>query len=265
MRVIILTESPKGTAAHHLPYLLQSDKIEVVQVIRSHGVKLNRKKYLVKKIKKSFAIGPLGVLNGLRMRKWFGENIDKELNLLSLEEICLQQGIPYAEVDITNSDQTIQLFQSSKADIGISLGNSFISKKVFSIPALGMINIHHEILPDYQNAQSIIWQLYNNSSYTGYTIHEITSKIDGGNILYQEKIPISFQHNLSKTILATSLFLLKASARGLVELLEKYSSYSAVAKPQQGGKIYTTPSGFQFLRILKNFNSLKKMNQITNQ
>jgi len=260
MRVIILTESGKGTAAHHLPYLLKSPQIEIVQVIRSMGKKPNRKKHLWNKVKKSFTIGPLGVLNGIRMRKWFGKNVDQQLQLADISTQCHTNGIPYSEVDRTNSSETIQLFRAANADIDISLGNSFISKKVFSIPANGMINIHHEILPDFQNAQSIIWQLYNKSTVTGYTIHVITSDIDGGNILYQETIPISFCETLSETIASTSVQLLKASANGLVTLLENYTKFAAGSVPQGPGQHYTTPTALQFLRIWKNFNKLKNKN-----
>jgi methionyl-tRNA formyltransferase len=258
MRVILLTESEKGTAAHHLPYLLESEKIKVVMVIRSRGIKADKKKYWSKKIRKSFTIGPLGVINGFRMRTWFGENVNQLLRLPPLKEICAVNGIEYAEVDYTNGNDTVELFKKANADIGISLGNSYISKKVFSLPAHGMINIHHEILPEYQNAQSIIWQLYNNSAETGYTIHKITPKIDGGDILFQEKVPIVFKEKLSDTIAHTSASLLKASAIGLVRVLENFNIYTGQAKPQGQGKCYTTPTGLQFFRIVRNFNRLKK-------
>ena len=262
MRVIILTESSRGTAAHHLPFLLNCPQIEIVQVVKSKGQKLNRKKHLISKIKKAIAIGPLGVINGFRMRKWFGENIDRHLNLEDLEQICKRNNIRFAVTDMTNSQMTMDLFTAANADIGVSLGNGFISKKIFSIPALGMINIHHEILPEYQNAQSIIWQLYNYSSYTGYTIHAVTSKIDGGDIVYQEKLPIIFKKTLSETITATSISLLKASAEGLVRLLQNYSTFIREAKPQGAATSYTTPSGRQLFRILKNFNRLKRENGV---
>lgn len=257
MRVLILTETSLGTAAHHLPWLINHPGIEVVQVIRSRGLKKSRKKFWIKKIRKAFAIGPLGVLNGIRMRKWFGPALEARLSLVPIELQCKEAHIPYAEVAITNSEETIGLFRQAKATLGISLGNSFISPKLFNIPEKGMINIHHEILPDYQNAQSIIWQLYNNSASTGYTIHQITKRIDQGAILYQEHIPIVFGANLPETIAATLEALLKASARGLVTLLDNYAALAPNAKAQGAGKSYTTPTYGQYQRILRNHNKLR--------
>ena len=61
-----------------------------------------------------------------------------------------------------------------------------------------MLNIHHEELPAFRNAQSVIWQLHEGRNKTGYTVHEITREIDGGRILKQSRSPSS-----SKTRLVT--------------------------------------------------------------
>ena len=89
---------------------------------------------------------------------------------------------------------------SLNVDLAISLGCSYISSKIFNIPKYGMINIHHEILPEYQNAQSVIWQLFNNSNKTGYTIHKITKKIDDGPILFKKERDIIISDTLRKTL-----------------------------------------------------------------
>jgi methionyl-tRNA formyltransferase len=161
-------------------------------------------------------------------------------------------------VPYTNSIETQQILSELRPDIGLSLGNGYISAKVFKIPRYGMINIHHEILPDYQNAQSIIWQLYNGSSETGYTIHCIDKNIDTGDILLQERVPIVFKPTLGETVAATMAALLDSSAIGLKRLLEDFNTYFDAGVPQGGGAKYTTPTYRQYLKILKQFERLKK-------
>ena len=203
IEVVILTSSNYGVAAHHLPFLVHSDKIKVKAVIVSRGILVNRNKFYKNKLKKMLKIGFFGTINGIRMRKWYNENLLKIQPVQSLEKQCLEFEIPYYVVDSTNSDETQQLFKQANATIGLSLGNGYISKKIFSIPKFGMINIHHEQLPNYQNAQSIIWQLFNTSNETGYTIHKIDSKIDTGEILFQENIAIHFHNSLGETVTKT--------------------------------------------------------------
>jgi methionyl-tRNA formyltransferase len=147
---------------------------------------------------------------------------------------------------------------SANPDLGLSLGNNYIGSKIFSLPLFGMLNIHGEILPAFQNAQSVIWQLYEESSETGYTIHKIDKKIDTGEIVKQEAFPIIFKSSLSETVSVTNYEILKKSATGLIEVLNNFDQYYQNAKPQGKGKAYTTPSLSQFIKIYQNFKKLRK-------
>ncbi len=258
MRVIILTTSLYGTTGHHLPALHQCKDVEIAMVVVSEGQVINRKKQILKRIKKILKIGLRGAMNGIRMRKWYTEDINKYCKVENAEEYCRAHNIPLKRVPSTNSEETIQLFKEANADVGLSLGNGYISGKVFKVPKCGMLNIHHEVLPQYQNAQSIIWQLYNGSSETGYTIHKINKHIDTGEILLQEKMPIVFRDTLEDTVAFNYARLFDASAEGLVRVLKNFEQYFAAAKPQGKGTSYTTPSYMQFLKIKKQFEKLKK-------
>ena len=257
MKIIILTSSRWGTAAHHLPYLLQIKSCEVAMVIFSRGKISDKGKHYFKKFKKILSVGILGAINGIRMRKWYNENTAKYAGTVDLKDTCEQSKIPFFEVETINSEKTISLFKQANADVGISMDNGYIGKKIFSVPKFGMLNIHHEILPEYQNAQSVIWQLYNNSSFTGYTIHKIDRQIDTGEILFQEKIPIIFKNTLADTVAHTSAVLLKSSAKGLLYVMEHFEQLQKNAKPQNEEKKYFTPNIFQFLKIYRNYRKLR--------
>ena len=258
MKIIILTSSRYGTASHHLPYLIDSGSCEICAVILNEKTLRDRKKFYKNKIRKVFQIGLLGALNGIRMRKWFDQDMADYKRILEIESICAEYGIPFYKTDSINSRSTIDLFKRADADLGISLGNGYIGQKVFSIPKYGMINIHHEILPDFQNAQSVIWQLYFMSNRTGYTIHKIDKHIDTGEILYQGSVPMNFMSSLRQTVTKTSVSLLEASANGLLNVLKDFDHYYHNAKPQGQGRSFTTPTIWQYFRILRNFKELKK-------
>lgn len=257
MKVTVLTADLEGVASHHLQQLLKHPEIEVTVVIYSKGIIKNRKRFLMRKVKKAIKIGFWGTLNGIRMRAWYREGTKAFLNIENLETLCDKHRIPFYTVQEINAAQTVSILKDSQAELGLSLGNGYISSKVFLTPKFGMINIHHEQLPDYQNAQSVIWQLYNGSTVTGYTIHQITKNIDEGEILYEEVVPILFRDSLGETVSATYAALYNASAAGLVKVLKDFYHYFDNAEPQGVGKKYTTPGLFQFLRVQSNFNKLK--------
>ncbi len=260
MKILILTSSERGSAAHHLPYLVEHDGCEVVSVILNKGNKGNSKKFYKRKIKKMMKVGPLGTLNGIRMRKWYREDLRELLATKSLSEQCASYGIPFFETPSINCPRTRKLFREAHAQTGLSLGNGYIREDVFSIPEYGMLNIHHELLPEYQNAQSIIWQLYNESRYSGYTIHKINKYIDAGKILLREKVPIAFKDTLGETVTHTQALLLQHSAHGLTKVLDNFEDYYEVAEPQGAGQKYTTPTFWEFLKIHRNYRKLKKEN-----
>ena len=161
-----------------------------------------------------------------------------------------------------NCETTKKLFKDAKADVGLSLGNSYISKSVYSIPKYGMLNIHGEILPEFKGAQSIIWPIYKNQSETGFTIHQIDNKIDTGDILHQEKTQIEFHRTLKETVIRNLDFSRTRGPLALSYVCENYKMIKERALKQFGGETFTTPSLRQFLKMTKNnramFKSIKE-------
>ncbi len=195
------------------------------------------------------------------MRPWFNAHVEEYLNIPELKAICEAVGCDHITVDQLNSDETRRVLLDRSLDIAISLGNGFIAPSVFSIPRLGMLNIHHEVLPEYQNAQSVIWQLYHRSNQTGFSIHQITRNIDQGQIVDQQTIPISFQASLSQTITSSIGNVWEESAKGLHQLLEHGQELKTLpidANRKTGH--FTTPSGLQFYRIWRRWRRLRSMN-----
>ena len=257
MRIVIITGSRKGTASWCLEQILSEANVKVEAVIVNEGRIKNKWKHYKRKLKKTLRIGIVGALNGVRMRKWYDLSDSPYIRINDLEEICRKSNIPFRTVPALNTGSVRAYLQSLSPDLGLSLGNSYISPSIFSVPKFGMLNIHGEILPDFQNAQSVIWQLYEGSTETGYTIHRIDKKIDTGDILLQERFPIVFRNSLAETVSVTSAEILKRAAEGLVKVLNNFPEYNAGAFPQGKGKSYTTPGIRQFIRIYRNFNKLK--------
>lgn len=261
MKVVILTSSLNGNAAFQLEQLLISTEISVEMVIYNQGEIINKRKFYQRKISKIMKVGLIGALNGIRMRKWYSRDAKAYLNVAAIDQICLENNIRFKRTPTINCKRTISLFKEANADIGLSLGNGYIGSKVFNIPKYGMLNVHHEQLPAYQNAQSVIWQIFNGKSFTGYTIHKINKKIDAGEIIYQEMFPIEFRKDLADTVSYNYSLLWKRSALGMIVILEDFHYYFNNGNPQnhQDRNVYTTPTIFQFFRIKKRFNALKKI------
>ena len=247
MKLVVLTSYRFGIASTCLPVLLESGKCSITRVIVSRGKAASRTRRLRQKVKKVMRIGLLGALNGIRIRAWYGG-----VPTADIVGLCGRLGIPVFEVDQTNSDETVRLMRDAEADLGLSLGNGYIAERVFSVPRLGMINVHGERLPEYQNAQSVIWPIYNMESTTGLTIHKIDRSIDTGSILYREEFPIAFRARLEDTVRTTALITGQRAPGAVRYVCENYERHVAEAIPQKKGRAFTTPTIRQFVRMVRN-------------
>jgi methionyl-tRNA formyltransferase len=250
MRVAILTSSRRGSASMILPSLLGRDGIEVVAVLRSRGEMTaeQRSRHRLRKLRKLASIGPIGALNGVRMRRWF--DVGARTSAEDIEMIAARAEVPFTEWSRFNAPDCQDYLRSLGCDLGLSLGNGYIPKSVFTIPRLGMLNVHHELLPAMRGAQSVIWQIYNGSSRTGFTIHRIDAGIDTGAIVRVVEMPILFGPTLAETVGRTYESLVRRSGEVLAEVLSGADLVSR-ASPQSHGASYTTPSLMQYLRMLR--------------
>jgi methionyl-tRNA formyltransferase len=256
IRIVILTAGSRGVAAYALPELAAAERVTIAAVIHSLGQPPSRRRSLRRMVLKVLRIGLPGALNGLRLRRWYREVPDR-LAIRPLVEVAKELGIPYHVTPMTNCDTTRRLLTEADADLGVSLGNSYIAPSVFRIPRRGFINIHHEVLPKYQGAQSVLWQIHDGSTTSGYTIHEIDEHIDTGRILYGETLPISFGETLRETVVRTTARLYRASVGGLIRVLQNFDHYVSGAVAQEHGGGYTTPTFFQFLKMQRNHKRLR--------
>ncbi len=245
-RIVILTSSRTGIAAACLPELCDSPKLSVVGVIVA-GAPRRSWRVVRRKLRKLLHIGIGGALNGIRMRGWYSGAQTPDI-----ASVCARYSVPCLEVPHINSDETAELLKRLQPDLGLSLGNSYISPRIFNLPKSGMINLHGERLPEYQNAQSVIWPIYHNETTTGISIHQIDKGIDTGAILHREVFDILFAPRLKDTVEKTIAITQARTPRAVRFACENYAQLAVQARAQAPGRVFTTPSIFQFVRMAWN-------------
>lgn len=66
----------------------------------------------------------------------------------------------------------------------------FLPERLLNAPKLGAINVHASLLPKYRGGAPVHYSIINGDKETGVTIMEMIKKMDAGDILAQEAIPI---------------------------------------------------------------------------
>ena len=56
-------------------------------------------------------------------------------------------------------------------------------------------NLHPSLLPKYRGPSPLYWQLKNEETETGVTIHEVTRRVDAGHIVARQSAPLPAEHD----------------------------------------------------------------------
>ena len=110
----------------------------------------------------------------------------------SIAEVAARHNIPVYTPDNINHPLWIEKIRELKPDVLFSFYyRDILSKVILDIPASGCFNLHGSLLPKYRGRVPTNWAIINGETETGVTLHVMTSGIDDGDIVAQEKVAIA--------------------------------------------------------------------------
>ncbi len=178
---------------------LKSSNYEIfVGLVTEVSKKNSIEKYLFRNIKKLYFIEILK----LGLKKIFficTEKIFRNFKIFfSVKSVIKKFDIKYFEIknDI-NKEEYINKIIDIKPDLIISSCSLIFKNRILDIPFYGCINRHSSLLPSFGGVYPVFHSIAKGNNICGVTVHCMTSKIDDGKILSQEKILIT-DKNLSK-------------------------------------------------------------------
>lgn len=85
----------------------------------------------------------------------------------------------------------IEALQKLDAGLFVVVAFRMLPEVVWDMPPMGTINVHGSLLPSYRGAAPINWAVINGEKETGVTTFKLKAAIDSGNILLQDKLPVT--------------------------------------------------------------------------
>lgn len=132
---------------------------------------------------------------------------DKEHELSfndSVKDFSEQQKIPTFQKSNITPEITKEIDSLSPDLLITSNWRRHVNTELIACSKFGAINIHRSFLPKYGGLAPINWAIVNGETETGVTIHTLDEKIDLGDILMQEKIPIDFTETATDVFYKTN-------------------------------------------------------------
>ncbi len=107
-----------------------------------------------------------------------------------VKEFAVANQLPVFQPESLKDPEFIQTLKNFNADVFVVVAFRILPREVFTIPPKGTINLHASLLPKYRGAAPINWAIINGETETGVTTIFINERVDQGNILLQERVPI---------------------------------------------------------------------------
>lgn len=114
-----------------------------------------------------------------------------QLTESAVKKYATEKNIPVLQPEKLKNPDFIETLKDFHADVQVVVAFRMLPEIVWNMPPLGTINLHGSLLPKYRGAAPINWAIINGEKETGVTTFKLQQQIDTGNILLQQKIPIT--------------------------------------------------------------------------
>ena len=152
----------------------------------------------------------------------------QKINQSPVKVFAVENNLPVFQPEKLRNPEFLEELRKLEADVFVVVAFRMMPKVLFEMPKMGTFNLHASLLPDYRGAAPINYAIINGEEKSGATTFFINEKIDEGNILLQEELPILPDEN------AGSLHdrLMEMGSELVVRTLNGLAENSITEKPQ---------------------------------
>jgi methionyl-tRNA formyltransferase len=112
-----------------------------------------------------------------------------------VKEYAVANNIPVLQPTNLKDEHFVQQLTQLKPDLNVIVAFRMLPEVVWALPRLGSLNLHASLLPEYRGAAPINHAIMNGETETGVTTFFLRHEIDTGNIILQDKVPITYADN----------------------------------------------------------------------
>ena len=126
----------------------------------------------------------------------------------AIKEYAISKGLKVLQPINLKDPEFQKDLQALHANLQVVVAFRMLPKVIWEMPEFGTFNLHASLLPSYRGAAPINWAIINGEKETGVTTFFLKQEIDTGDIIYQEKVPVSEDVN------AGNLFSVETNRKG---------------------------------------------------
>ena len=113
-----------------------------------------------------------------------------------VKQYAVEHGLKVLQPERLKDESFVDELRALRADLQIVVAFRMLPEVVWNMPPMGTFNLHASLLPQYRGAAPINWAVINGDTETGITTFFLKHEIDTGEIIQQERVPISDTDNV---------------------------------------------------------------------
>ena len=114
----------------------------------------------------------------------------RKLQESAVKKYAVEQNLPLLQPLNLKSPEFLNELQAWKPNLQVVVAFRMLPKAVWDLPEYGTFNLHASLLPQYRGAAPINWAIINGETQTGVSTFFLDEKIDTGEVILQEPVPI---------------------------------------------------------------------------
>ena len=180
--VVITSDEPE----HHYVANRILSEFDVAAIIVDRGRPQTRAER-IRQLRKRY--GPGQLFSRLLLRLTAKVCRDESRRRHDLLEIFGNEGDGFSHPDLVryvdgiNTEAGRAVVKETAPDVLVVYGTGIIGKRVLDMAGQVALNLHTGMSPDYRGSDAVFWPIYNGDFHlVGATVHECTSRVDGGEI-----------------------------------------------------------------------------------
>lgn len=119
----------------------------------------------------------------------------RKLNESAVKKYAQSQELTILQPTNLKNKDFLKELKALEANLQIVVAFRMLPEVVWNMPEFGTFNLHASLLPNYRGAAPINWAIINGEIKTGISTFFIDEKIDTGDMILQEEIPIEPDEN----------------------------------------------------------------------
>jgi methionyl-tRNA formyltransferase len=114
-----------------------------------------------------------------------------KLTYSPVKEAALKHDLPVLQPEKLKDEAFLEELKALGTNLIVVVAFRMLPELIWSFPEYGTFNLHASLLPQYRGAAPINWAIINGEKETGLTTFFLKKKIDTGDLIMQEKEPIT--------------------------------------------------------------------------